>query len=214
MSTHVAQHRPNPVQPDGRVHDHNHYGMGITIGMQFSHVALTSCSNLISFQNYLVQQSNILPKLLEHLQEYPIFSSQKLIVLQLLQGYWEEKRRPSLRVSNNPLLKYRRQFYIRNAILFLNYCNHFYIFFLSRTFASGTLSYSLFFPTPFHLQIDRPIRTGKQYPRDRDYAQSYARRRRISQVPKFQEHGLGVVVRGQGLRTPVAAQAKSSTRSG
>ena len=46
------------------------------------------------------------------------------------------------------LLKYRRQFYIRNHILFLNYHNHFYIFFLSCTFASGTISYSLFFPRP------------------------------------------------------------------
>ena len=35
-----------------------------------------------------------------------------------------------------------------NPILFLNYPNHFYIFFLSCTFASGTISYSLFFPRP------------------------------------------------------------------
>ena len=55
---------------------------------------------------------------------------------------------PSPRISNNPLLKYRRQFYIRNLIPFLNYSNHFYIFFLACTFASGTYSYSLFFPRP------------------------------------------------------------------
>jgi hypothetical protein len=51
-------------------------------------------------------------------------------------------------------LKYRRQFYIRNPILFLNYPNNFYICFLSYTFASGTISYSLFFLTSFHLRLD------------------------------------------------------------
>jgi hypothetical protein len=62
-----------------------------------------------------------------------------------------KKRRSSPRVSNNILLKHRRQFYIKNPILSLNYRNHLYIFFLSLKFASETLSYFLFFPTPFHL---------------------------------------------------------------
>jgi hypothetical protein len=68
-------------------------------------------------------------------------------------------KKSSPRVSNNPLLKYRRQFYIRNRILFLNYPNHFYIFFLSCTFAAGTLSYSLFFlcPSTFRL-VDKHTR--------------------------------------------------------
>jgi hypothetical protein len=35
-----------------------------------------------------------------------------------------------------------------NPILFLNYPNQFYIFYLYCTFASGTLFYSLFFPRP------------------------------------------------------------------
>jgi hypothetical protein len=80
------------------------------------------------------------------------FFSQKHVVLQLLKRYWEEKRSPSPRVFNNSFLKYRRQFYIKNPILFLNY-NHFYIFFLSHTFALGTLSYFLFFliPSTFRL---------------------------------------------------------------
>ena len=67
-----------------------------------------------------------------------------------------EKRRPS------PILKYIRQFYIRNPILFLNYFNHFYIFFLSCTFALGILSYSLFFlrPSTFRL-TDKHAREKK-----------------------------------------------------
>jgi len=80
--------------------------------------------------------------------EYPISLSKKHLVLQLLKIYWEKKRRSSPRIFNNPLLKYRRQFYIRNPKLFLNYSNYFYIFFLFCTFASGTLSYYLFFPRP------------------------------------------------------------------
>ena len=68
-----------------------------------------------------------------------LFFSSKDIVLQFLKRYWYEKRRPSPRISNNPFLKHRRQSYIRNPILFLNYCNHFYIFFLFRTFAWGTI---------------------------------------------------------------------------
>ena len=70
----------------------------------------------------------------------------------------------SPRVSNNSLLKYRRQFCIRNPILFLNYSNNFYIFFLSCTFVSGTLPYYLFFlhhftfrlgTTPKHVTLRR-----------------------------------------------------------
>ena len=47
-------------------------------------------------------------------------------------------KKSSPKGSDNPLLKYRRQIYIRNPILFLHYPNDFYIFFLSCTFASGT----------------------------------------------------------------------------
>jgi hypothetical protein len=57
----------------------------------------------------------------------------------------EEINKTSPTIFNNSLLKYRRQFYIRNSILFLNYLNYFYILFLSCIFASGIFSYSLFF---------------------------------------------------------------------
>jgi hypothetical protein len=47
-------------------------------------------------------------------------------------------------------------------MLFLNYHNHFYIFFLYCTFTSETLSYSLFFPRPSTLRLaDKYARTGK-----------------------------------------------------
>jgi hypothetical protein len=66
------------------------------------------------------------------------------------------------RVSNNSLLKYRRQFYIRNHILFLNYPNHYYIFFLSYIFASGIISYSLFFVRPSTFRLtDKHARREK-----------------------------------------------------
>jgi len=119
-----------------------------------------------------------------HLQEHHIFPP-KTYSFAAPKKVLREKKKTSLGVFNNPLLKYRRQFFIRNHILFLNYRNHFYIFFLSRPLASGTLSYSLFFPTPFHIYIDLRIHTGKQCPHNRDYAQSYARRWRISKCINF-----------------------------
>jgi len=55
-------------------------------------------------------------------------------------------------VLNNPLLKYIRQFYIRNPIIYLNYPNHLYICSLVHLHREPFF-YSLFFPRPFTFRL-------------------------------------------------------------
>ena len=58
----------------------------------------------------------------------------------------------SLKVPNNSLLNYRKQFYIQNPILFLNCTHYFYYFFLVHLHEEYfSIFYSFYVLTPLDL---------------------------------------------------------------
>jgi hypothetical protein len=64
---------------------------------------------------------------------------------------YKNKIKSSSRVFNDPLIKRKRQFYIINYILFLNYFNYFDIFLY---ICIENFIYFLFIFASFHLRLD------------------------------------------------------------
>jgi hypothetical protein len=117
--------------------------------------------------------------LLEHLQEFPTIFSQNHGVSQLAKNYWKKLIRSSPTIFNNSPLKYRRRFYIRVPILFLNYPNYFYIFSLlyiciRNHFLLVILSHAL---SPLNWLMDTCVVDAWIYPCDQSIFSSIERLR-------------------------------------